>query len=303
MDAGNALLVDHRSSWSATARDPLPADGRWAEPDSRACRATDARVFEDRDDARRLGERARRDIRAGHSPEAAAKSAERPRRVHPCCGPRAAGDRPSGSEHPRIVAGLPMRLAQGPTQRRRREGRRRARAAPRGGTAGDAALHRLSGRDVNAESWRRWPSSAATSLETRDHTAARVGRHPGRARREGAGTTGRDDGIEEIKRHPDARDRPQRVPGARADARTPRAHRPRAGRAARDTRSTAFELGSSPRTARTACWRRSCGASAPGAPFRRVRGRVRARGQLRLPRRCRGLARPVHGGGERCSVC
>ena len=195
MDAGNALLVDHRLVAIGSGHDPLPPDGRWAEPDVEHAGRLMRDVFERRDDARALGERAAHDLRAGHSPDAASQALRKRIEAIRATGRARRGMDPV-AEHPRILTALPMRLARGPAATApsgaRGHLRRAVLRAMRPFTAYQAS--------VNADVVAALAELSRDVAETRDHTAAEWADILASARREGAGMTGRDDVTEEIKR-------------------------------------------------------------------------------------------------------
>ena len=195
MDAGNAHLVDHRLVEIGPGQDPLPPDGQWADPDVEHAGRLMRDVFDRREDARALGERGAREIRAGHSPDAAAGAlGDRIEAI------RATGRARRGldpvAEHPRILTALPMRLAQGPAATApsgaRGHLRRAVLRAMRPFTAYQA--------NVNADVVAALAELSRDVAETREHTAAEWADILAGARREGAGTTGRNDAAADIKR-------------------------------------------------------------------------------------------------------
>ena len=195
MDAANAHLVDHRLVAIGSGQYPLPADGRWADPDVAHAGRLMRDVFDQRDDARALGERAARAIRAGHSPDAAAQALQERIEAIRATGRARRGVDPV-AEHPRILTSLPMRLAQGPAATApsgaRGHLRRAVLRAMRPFTAYQAS--------VNADVVAALAELSRDVAETRDHTGAEWADILAGARREGARTTGRDDAAEEIKR-------------------------------------------------------------------------------------------------------
>ncbi len=187
-----------------------------------------------------------------------------------------------------------MRLAQGPAAtasggHARGQLRRAVLRAMRPFTAYQAS--------VNAD--RRGRAGRAQPRRRRDPRShgRGVGRHPGRRASRG----GPDDGPRRCGRgdqaDPHARDRSRRLPGAGRDAPAPPADRASARRVAR--RHGAHPV-RAPGVLPERRGRRAGGDPAArrgaGPVLRRVRRRVRARGQLRLPRRRRRVAGPVHGG-------
>lgn len=89
MTAENSYLVGYRLIPIGPGNDPYPADGVWAEPDVDHAAALMREVFEQREEADRRGQRAAKDIRSSHGPEAAGRAmaerlelvvASRPRR-------------------------------------------------------------------------------------------------------------------------------------------------------------------------------------------------------------------------------
>jgi glycosyltransferase involved in cell wall biosynthesis/SAM-dependent methyltransferase len=71
MNDENSYLVDHGWTTVGPGAQPYPADATWAEPDLDHAARLMREVFEDRAEAKRRGERARRDIRERHAPEVA----------------------------------------------------------------------------------------------------------------------------------------------------------------------------------------------------------------------------------------
>lgn len=72
----NAYLIDYEPVAVGPDAAPYPASAMWADPDVEQLAATMRHVFEHPDEARRRGERAREDIEARHSPEAAGRAME-----------------------------------------------------------------------------------------------------------------------------------------------------------------------------------------------------------------------------------
>jgi glycosyltransferase involved in cell wall biosynthesis len=195
MDAGNAHLVDHRLVAIGSGQVPLPADGRWAEPDVEHAGRLMRDVFDRRDEAQALGERAARDIRASYSPDAASQALRERIDAIRATGRARRGIDPV-AEHPRILTALPMRLAQGPAATApsgaRGHLRRAVLRAMRPFTAYQAS--------VNADVVAALAELSRDVAEARDHSAAEWADILAGARREGARTTDRDDTAEEIKR-------------------------------------------------------------------------------------------------------
>ncbi len=77
MSGENAYLVDYDLERIGDDAAPYPADARWAEPRIEHAAELMRGVFEDREGAARIGERAASAIRASHSPEAAGEVLER----------------------------------------------------------------------------------------------------------------------------------------------------------------------------------------------------------------------------------
>lgn len=71
MTPDNSYLVDHRLVPIGAGSEPYPPDGLWAEPDLDHAARLMRQVFENREEARRRGERAAADIRRTHGPEVA----------------------------------------------------------------------------------------------------------------------------------------------------------------------------------------------------------------------------------------
>jgi 2-polyprenyl-3-methyl-5-hydroxy-6-metoxy-1,4-benzoquinol methylase/glycosyltransferase involved in cell wall biosynthesis len=67
----NSYLVDHGWTKVGPGAHPYPAEATWAEPDLEHAARLMREVFEDRAEARRRGERGRRDIREHHDPSVA----------------------------------------------------------------------------------------------------------------------------------------------------------------------------------------------------------------------------------------
>jgi glycosyltransferase involved in cell wall biosynthesis/SAM-dependent methyltransferase len=67
----NSYLVDHSWTRVGPGAHPYPPDATWAEPDLAHAARLMREVFEDRAEARRRGERGRRDIREHHDPAVA----------------------------------------------------------------------------------------------------------------------------------------------------------------------------------------------------------------------------------------
>lgn len=67
----NSYLVDHRWTTVGSGAHPYPPDARWAEPDISHAARLMREVFENQDEARRRGARARRDMEERHSPAVA----------------------------------------------------------------------------------------------------------------------------------------------------------------------------------------------------------------------------------------
>lgn len=67
----NSYLVDHGWATVGPGAQPYPAGATWAEPDLEHAARLMRQVFKDRGEARRRGERARRDIRERHAPDVA----------------------------------------------------------------------------------------------------------------------------------------------------------------------------------------------------------------------------------------
>ncbi len=70
MTEENSYPVPYRLVAIPEGCDPYPTTSRWADPDVEAAAALMRRVFERRDEARRMAERAQRDILRWHTPEA-----------------------------------------------------------------------------------------------------------------------------------------------------------------------------------------------------------------------------------------
>lgn len=82
MRPDNSYLVDYRLVGIGAGHDPYPPEGEWAQPDIDHAAALMRQVFEAPEAARARGERAARDIRTSHGPEAAGEvMAARLRRV------------------------------------------------------------------------------------------------------------------------------------------------------------------------------------------------------------------------------
>jgi glycosyltransferase involved in cell wall biosynthesis/2-polyprenyl-3-methyl-5-hydroxy-6-metoxy-1,4-benzoquinol methylase len=77
MTADNSFLVDHGMTRVGEAAYPYPPDALWAEPDLEHAAALMRRVVAHPDEARRVGARAARDIRATHSPAVAGEAMKR----------------------------------------------------------------------------------------------------------------------------------------------------------------------------------------------------------------------------------
>jgi glycosyltransferase involved in cell wall biosynthesis len=73
MHVGNSHLVPYELTTIPSGCDPYPEGGEWAEPDIKAAAALLRRVYAHPEDARQLGERARRDIERLHNPAARAQ--------------------------------------------------------------------------------------------------------------------------------------------------------------------------------------------------------------------------------------
>jgi glycosyltransferase involved in cell wall biosynthesis len=73
MTPENSYLVDHLLVSIGPGHEPYPAEGVWAEPDIDHAARLMRDVFGHREEARRRGQRAAADIRAGHSPEVAGR--------------------------------------------------------------------------------------------------------------------------------------------------------------------------------------------------------------------------------------
>ena len=121
MTAANSLLVDYRLVPIGTGAEPYPADGEWAEPDIGHASSLMRRLFDDPAAARELGARARAEIGRTHSPTAAAELLSRRLESIRATGrARRASDR-AGSLGP-ALAGLPLRIRQGPARATRGRG-------------------------------------------------------------------------------------------------------------------------------------------------------------------------------------
>jgi SAM-dependent methyltransferase len=107
----NSYLVDYRLVPIGADADPYPADGEWAEPDVDHAARLMREVFENPDDARLRGERARDDLRERHSLEEAGRvMAERLNRIAGGFGPKPKARTPGSVD----AIALRDRVASGP---------------------------------------------------------------------------------------------------------------------------------------------------------------------------------------------
>jgi glycosyltransferase involved in cell wall biosynthesis len=77
MSDENAYLVDYKLAPVGEGHSPYPADGVWAEPDLHQAATLMRRVFENREEAQKRGELARRQMLERHSPTIAGATIER----------------------------------------------------------------------------------------------------------------------------------------------------------------------------------------------------------------------------------
>jgi hypothetical protein len=114
MTEENSLLVDYRLVPVGPGAPPYPADGEWAEPDVEHAAKLMRLVFDERDAAVALGERAAEDIRQTHSPMVVGELMNarlEHLRLHPTL--RHAGAAGSRSA-PLVVTTLAARVQRGP---------------------------------------------------------------------------------------------------------------------------------------------------------------------------------------------
>ena len=104
MTPDNSCLVDHRLVPIGAGNDPYPADGVWAEPDVDHASRLMREVFEHPDEAVRRADRAAREIRSSHGPEAAGSAMVKRLTVLSASSPPRR--RPRGASHDDSVAQL-----------------------------------------------------------------------------------------------------------------------------------------------------------------------------------------------------
>jgi glycosyltransferase involved in cell wall biosynthesis/SAM-dependent methyltransferase len=110
--AANSYLVDHELVPIGPGADPYPPDGVWAAPDVEHAARLMRAAFEDPEEARRKGERAREDLAERHSPEAAGRIMRA--RLDRIRGPAAVARRPAPVPGSFDVAHARSRAATGP---------------------------------------------------------------------------------------------------------------------------------------------------------------------------------------------